>query len=82
MNQFDLTSLAEEWFVSQFDAKVNGKVKNVALIEFDLRKFVLFVIRYINDYHAKHRWKHEAQRTANIVHYQERQIYRILRKSP
>lgn len=82
MNKFNLTPLAEEWFVAQFDALVNDCPQNARLTEFDVRQFTRFVIRYINDYHARRGWSHEAQKTATIVHYQERQIYRLLQKSP
>lgn len=81
MKHYNLTPLAQEWFVAQFDALVDNKQDNARHVEFDVRAFTRFVIHYINDYHARHNWSQEVQKTASIVHYQERQIYRILGKT-
>lgn len=81
MKQYNLTPLAEEWFTAQFDALVENKQDNARHVEFDVRAFTRFVIHYINDYHARHNWSQEVQKTPSIVHYQERQIYRILGKT-
>ena len=82
MKTYNLTPLAEEWFVAQFDALVNNNAEQLNPLEFDVREFERFVVRYVYDYQLTHQWYscgEIARMTAKICHYEERQIRRIIR---
>ena len=77
---FDLTPIAEDWFVNQFDGFVQGEEKRITHFEFDVRAFLRFVIRFVLDYQFKRQWGTVTIITSKMLHYDDRSI-RKFRKS-
>lgn len=77
---YDLTPLAEDWFVEQFEQFVQGNEKRITHFKFDVRAFLRFVLRFVLDYQLKRQWGTVTIITAKMLNYDDRSI-RKFRKS-
>ena len=74
IQDFDLTPLAEQWFVLHFNQFVNDDEERRDHIYFDVKAFTRFVISHIYEYQYSRQWGAVTIHTAKIVHYDDRSI--------
>lgn len=78
----DLTPIAKEWFIEQFEQFVQGNEKKVTHFNFDLRDFLRFVIRYVLDYQLMRQWGNITITTARMLGYEDRSIRKFRKRNP
>lgn len=79
MKNLDLTPLAKEWFVAQFNAFVDDDVEKVDHFHFDARDFVLFVVTFVYDFLHDRHFRHATRDTGYALHYEPRSVNKIIK---
>lgn len=82
IQDFDLTPIAEDWFVEQFEQYVQGKEERVSHFKFDIRSFLRFVIRFVLDYQIMRQWGNITITTARMCGYDDRSIRKFRKRNP
>ena len=77
----NLTPLAEEWFVEQFEQFVQGDEKRIKHITFDVKEFTAFVINHVYQYQYDRQWGTVTINTARIVKYDDRSIRKFRKRT-
>lgn len=80
MNKYDITERMKMVFVEIFEEVLDGKIENLILMEFNLNEFIRFVVCYCFLLCKRYFKKCVAERTATLLHREERQIRRLVKK--
>ena len=77
---FDLTPLAKQWVVEQFQLFVEDQPERVEKFTFDVRELGDYFADYVHTYLLRHEVPAAADKTATIMRYSRGHMYKKLEK--